>query len=298
MVHSNLQIAGLEFFHIKQSKKYDYFKVHALSEYERRANSKKSTIALTIITDDDEKIRIWVNKYHYELKKLINKILSSDYSQKAPNSETALNKESDIENYYSPSIIASLSAINPASCSIFRQDNQLVVANKKSNNFITLGHLLGGIFLGGWGFWGITVYFASGLFDHGIPDNFAVVSLLFITFFSVLMFGGVYIIVRRLIAAVIYQTVCFDNISQVIILEEQFPIYKSTQKYFWEKAELSIEKPQNAEDYLNDKKVLVVTLQKSGQPARSVELFKHQNEQYLQQLRDYILEFYRESFNE
>lgn len=28
--------------------------------------------------------------------------------------------------------------------------------------------------------------------------------------------------------------VCFDNISQVITLEEQFPIYKSTQKYFWE----------------------------------------------------------------
>ena len=286
---SSFQIAGCEISLVDQAKTYD-FTAGASLAYERGGKNNAGDFIITIPCVDGEKMRIWVNAYPVTVETIINKILSPEKSESVVKSEIREDTVLDSENDYFPSITALLSAIDPANSSIFRKDNQLIFNNKNSYKFDTSVHLLVGILLSSVGFWDI--FLASRWLD--IPQ--LVIPLVFLS--TALMFGGVYIIVKRLIAAVIYQTVCFDNISQVITLEEQFPIYKSTQKYFWEKAELSIKKPRNAEDYLNDKKVLVVTLQKSGQPARSVELFKHQNEQYLQQLRDSILEFYRESLPE
>jgi hypothetical protein len=191
--------------------------------------------------------------------------------------------------------------INPASCGIVRKNNHLIFDNKKSYEFNTFWHILGGTLLISLGLWILAVISKSlGILIPPEPElsigssiGYSLVLICF-TSATALVFRGVYIIVKRLITGVLYQIVRFDNISQLITLEEHFLTYKSAQKYFWEKAELLIEKSQNDEDYLKDKKVLVLTLQKAGQPARRVELFKHQNEEYIQQLRDYILEFHQE----
>jgi len=276
----------------------------AIAFYETKGRGKSTTFIITIPCADSKKIRIWITYYPETLTKIINKILLLKKSESVAKSEVREDPVLNAENNYSTSIIDLLSMINPASCGIVRKNNHLIFDNKKSYEFNTFWHILGGTLLISSGLWilaGIAGISKSlGILIPPEPElsigssiGYSLV-LIYFTLATALVFRGVYIIVKRLITAVLYQMVWFDNISQVITLEEQFPIYKSTQKYFWEKAELLIAKPQNAEDYLKDKKVLVLTLQKAGQPARRVELFKHQNEEYIQQLRDYILEFHRE----
>jgi hypothetical protein len=283
---SSFQIAGCEISLVDQAKTYD-FTAGASLAYERGGKNNAGDFIITIPCVDGEKMRIWVNAYPVTVETIINKILSPEKSESVVKSEIREDTVLDGENDYSLSITALLSAIDPENFSTLVKDNQLVVNNKKSYDCNTFGILLGGI--------GYTVIGFSGIFvsSSGLDIRFNIGFLAYLVFIfsTALMFRGVHSMVKRFIAEPIYQTVCFDNISQVITLEEQFPIYKSTQKYFWEKAELSITKPQNAEDYLKDKKVLVVTLQKSGQPATRVELFKHQKNEYLEKLRDYIMEF-------
>jgi hypothetical protein len=296
---SYFQIGGyLRFMFASQSGTCAY---GAIAFYETKGQGK---FIITIPCTDSKKIRIWITYYPETLTKIINKILLLKKSESVAKSEVREDAVLNAENNYSTSIIDLLSMINPASCGIVRKNNHLIFDNKKSYVFNTFWHILGGTLLISSGLWilaGIAGISKSlGILIPPEPElsiggsiGYSLV-LIYFTLATALVFRGVYIIVKRLITAVLYQMVWFDNISQVITLEEQFPIYKSTQKYFWEKAELLIAKPQNAEDYLKDKKVLVLTLQKAGQPARRVELFKHQNEEYIQQLRDYILEFHRE----
>ncbi len=293
---SYFQIGGyLRFMFASQSGTCAY---GAIAFYETKGQGK---FIITIPCTDSKKIRIWITYdseiYPETLKEIIYKTLLLKESESVAKSEV---KEDTALNY-STSIIDLLSMINPASCIIVRKNNHLIFDNKKSYVFNTFWHFLGGTLLISLGLWILAGISKSlGILIPPEPELSIVSSigyslvLICFTLATALVFRGVYIIVKRLITAVLYQMVWFDNISQVITLEEQFPIYKSTQKYFWEKAELLIEKSQNYEDYLKDKKVLVLTLQKAGQPARRVELFKHQNEEYIQQLRDYILEFHRE----
>ncbi len=276
-----------------QSHTLNYW-VSATVKYEG-LNDKISDSIIKIPSTDNKEIRIWVNTYPETLRETINKILSSQKSKLINKSKTKQGVVLDVENNNSLSIIDILNAISNASFRITRiNDSHLTFDKKMSYEFSTFWHLFGGTFFVGLGLQGIS--FAAFLArTSGSLGIIALISIILIFFLSTaLIFRGVYIIVKRLITAVLRQIVRFDNISQVITLEEHFPIYKSTQKYFWEKAEFSIEKPRNAEDYLEDKKVLVLTLQKAGHPAKRVELFKHENEQYLQRLRDYIWEFYRE----
>ena len=296
---SYFQIGGyLRFMFASQSGTCAY---GAIAFYETKGRGKSTTFIITIPCADSKKIRIWITYYPETLTKIINKILLLKKSESVAKSEVREDAVLNDENNYSTSIIDLLSMINPASCGIVRKNNHLIFDNKRSHTFSTFWHILGGTLLISLGLWILAGISKSlGILIPPEPElsigssiGYSLVLICF-TSATALVFRGVYIIVKRLITAVLYQMVWFDNISQVITLEEQFPIYKSTQKYFWEKAELLIAKPQNAEDYLKDKKVLALTLQKAGQPARRVELFKHQNEEYIQQLRDYILEFHRE----
>ena len=292
---SYFQIGYLKFMFANQSGTCAY---GAIAFYETKGQGK---FIITIPCADSKKIRIWITYYPETLTKIINKILLLKKSESVAKSEVREDAVLNAENDYSTSIIDLLSMINPASCGIVRKNNHLIFDNKRSHTFSTFWHILGGTLLISLGLWILAGISKSlGILIPPEPElsigssiGYSLVLICF-TLATALVFRGVYIIVKRLITAVLYQMVWFDNISQVITLEEQFPIYKSTQKYFWEKAELLIEKSQNDEDYLKDKKVLVLTLQKAGQPARRVELFKHQNEEYIQQLRDYILEFHRE----
>ena len=295
---SYFQIGYLKFMFANQSGTCAY---GAIAFYETKGRGKSTTFIITIPCADSKKIRIWITYYPETLTKIINKILLLKKSESVAKSEVREDAVLNAENDYSTSIIDLLSMINPASCGIVRKNNHLIFDNKRSHTFSTFWHILGGTLLISLGLWILAGISKSlGILIPPEPElsigssiGYSLVLICF-TLATALVFRGVYIIVKRLITAVLYQMVWFDNISQVITLEEQFPIYKSTQKYFWEKAELLIEKSQNDEDYLKDKKVLVLTLQKAGQPARRVELFKHQNEEYIQQLRDYILEFHRE----
>jgi len=301
---SYFQIGYLKFMFANQSGTCAY---GAIAFYETKGRGKSTTFIITIPCADSKKIRIWITYYPETLTKIINKILLLKKSESVAKSEVREDAVLNAENDYSTSIIDLLSMINPASCGIVRKNNHLIFDNKKSYVFNTFWHLLAGTLLISLGLWilaGISKSLALGILIPPEPElsigssiGYSLVLICF-TSATALVFRGVYIIVKRLITGVLYQIVRFDNISQVITLEEQFPTYKSTQKYFWEKAELLIAKPQNAEDYLKDKKVLALTLQKAGQPARRVELFKHQNEHYLQQLRDYIVEFYREHYTD
>ena len=295
---SYFQIGYLKFMFANQSGTCAY---GAIAFYETKGRGKSTTFIITIPCADSKKIRIWITYYPETLTKIINKILLLKKSESVAKSEVREDAVLNAENDYSTSIIDLLSMINPASCGIVRKNNHLIFDNKRSHTFSTFWHILGGTLLISLGLWILAGISKSlGILIPPEPElsigssiGYSLVLICF-TLATALVFRGVYIIVKRLITAVLYQMVWFDNISQVITLEEQFPIYKSTQKYFWEKAELLIEKSQNDEDYLKDKKVLVLTLQNAGQPARRVELFKHQNEEYIQQLRDYILEFHRE----
>ena len=295
---SYFQIGYLKFMFANQSGTCAY---GAIAFYETKGRGKSTTFIITIPCADSKKIRIWITYYPETLTKIINKILLLKKSESVAKSEVREDAVLNAENDYSTSIIDLLSMINPASCGIVRKNNHLIFDNERSHTFSTFWHILGGTLLISLGLWILAGISKSlGILIPPEPElsigssiGYSLVLICF-TLATALVFRGVYIIVKRLITAVLYQMVWFDNISQVITLEEQFPIYKSTQKYFWEKAELLIEKSQNDEDYLKDKKVLVLTLQKAGQPARRVELFKHQNEEYIQQLRDYILEFHRE----
>ncbi len=274
------------------------YRAGATVEYER-LNDKISDSIIKIPSTDNKEIRIWVNTYPETLQRTINKILSSEKFKLVAKSKIKQGVLLDVENDNSLSIIDILNAISNASFRITRiNDNHLTFDKKMSYQLSTFWHLFGGTFFVGLGLQGIDLAaFLARILPRtlGSLEIIQLISIILIFFLSTAsIFRGVYIIVKRLITAVLRQIVRFDNISQVITLEEHFPIYKSTQKYFWEKAEFSIEKPRNAADYLEDKKVLVLTLQKAGQPAKRVELLKHENQQYLQQLRDYIGEFYRE----
>lgn len=299
-IKSYFQIANYYDIPLTSQSHTSNYWLSATVTYER-LNNKISDCIIKIPSTDNKEIRIWVNIYPETTQKIINKILSSKLSSEKLELEAKSKIKQgvvlDVENDSSLSIIDILNAISTAGSRITRiNDYHIAFDRKILHEFNTFWHLFGGTFLVGLGIQGISsVSFLATL--SITVGNEAIELLIFINVFvlsTALIFRGVYIIVKRLITAVLRQVVHLDNISQVITLEEQFPIYKSTQKYFWEKAEISIEKPRNAKDYLEDKKVLVLTLQKAGQPAKRVELFKHENEQYLQQLREYIWEFYRE----
>jgi len=304
---SYFQIGYLKFMFANQSGTCAY---GAIAFYETKGRGKSTTFIITIPCADSKKIRIWITYYPETLTKIINKILLLKKSESVAKSEVREDAVLDVENDYSPSITALLSAINPENYSILIKDNQLVFNYKNSYDCNTFGIILGGTGNTVIGFCGI--FGASegmkALFNSSSQNIYTQTPILYqffiflicivFIFSTFLIFRGVHSIVKRFITESIYQIVRFDNISQLITLEEHFLTYKSAQKYFWEKAELLIAKPQNAEDYLKDKKVLALTLQKAGQPARRVELFKHQNEHYLQQLRDYIVEFYREHYTD
>ena len=273
IVKSHYQIATLNFGFSERHLSY-VSDTTADSEYENNKNSNSVTKVIAEIVSGIAQVR-----YSETLERLLTKILSSATDMEFTESEADFTlKDNDTpRDSHSPLIINTLDTLHYENFSVENIEDQLIFIYKiPCKVSISLGVFLLGLGL-------FCIYLVSRWSLYLVAISLAIFPI-------VLLFRGVYILVKRFLTVISYK-VYLDKMSGLAILEEQFPFYRSSSEYLLEKVELTIEKSQNPEDYLNDQQVLLIALKKAGHPSKQVVLYKHHDTKLLGELRDHIMEF-------
>jgi hypothetical protein len=280
IVKSHYQIATLNFGFSERHLSY-VSDTTADSEYENNKNSNSVTKVIAEIVSGIAQVRY--SETSETLERLLTKILSSATDMEFTESEADFTlKDNDTpRDSHSPLVVNTLDTLHYENFSVENIEDQLIFIYKiPCKVSISLGVFLLGLGL-----------FCIYLVSRWSPSwSLYLVAISLAIFPIVLLFRGVYILVKRFLTVISYK-VYLDKMSGLAILEEQFPFYRASSAYLLENVELTIEKSQNPEDYLNDHQVLLITLKKAEHPSRRVVLYEHYDNKFLCELRDCIMEF-------
>jgi hypothetical protein len=276
VVKSHYQIAILNFGFSERHLSYAS-DTTADSEYENIENDENSKPVTRIIpkivgAEYPETIR-------QALSRLLTKILLNEIETEFTEFEANFTlKDNDTpRDSHSPLVVNTLDTLHYENFSVENIEDQLIFIYKiPCKVSISLGVFLLGLGL-------FCIYLVSRWSLYLVAISLAIFPI-------VLLFRGVYILVKRFLTVISYK-VYLDKMSGLAILEEQFPFYRASSEYLLENVELTIEKSQNPEDYLNDQQVLLIALKKAGHPSKQVVLYKHHDTKLLGELRDHIMEF-------